>query len=355
MHYISSMPKSFNIRAGSKAMKHIQKYGLQPKDIDVMVGAAGGPKWIVLYGLDQYLMKEWFSDSTQNIHLVGSSAGAWRLLCYALDKPSAAVKRFLKVYIEQEYETQPSQDEVTEKLKYIVNTILQGDSLNLLSNSANRKLYILSSQSTFKKKKDSKYKKEFLGLFLKNIISRKTLARSLNRVVFTNSSQKNFIKEDHFKTQHIQLNNQNINDAVRSSGTLPMYMHPVENINGVDGMLWDGALIDYHIGLDYNEGLILYPHFSDQLIEGWFDKFLKYRKFSSEVLNKMIIISPSKKFIESLPDAKIPDRDDFSTYIDNNALRIEKWHNISYRSKEIAEEFHYLWTSGKLYQHIKAL
>jgi hypothetical protein len=350
------MPETFNIRAGAKALEHIRRQGLQAQDIDVMVGAAGGPKWIILHGLDQYLMKEWFTDSNQELHLIGSSAGAWRLLCYTLDQPTDAIDRLLKHYTEQEYHKQPSQSEVTEKLENIIAKVLEGESLNLLSNQTKRKLYILSSLSTFNKKQNSKYKKEFLSLFLRNLVSRKNLSQRLQRIVFTNSIKTDFIKPDDFRTKYITLNHQNIHEAVRSSGTLPMYMHPVENIQGVKGMLWDGALIDYHIGLDYNNsGLILYPHFSDNLIEGWFDKFLPYRKFSSMVIDKMILISPSSKFIQSLPDAKIPDRTDFSTYMNKNRYRIENWYKASDQSKEIAHEFHELWTSGQLYDEIKSL
>jgi len=114
------MPKTFTIKAGSKALQHIQSNGLQPKDISTIVGAAGGPKWIVLYGLDKYLINNWFDNVDQELHLVGSSAGAWRMLCYALENPMVAMDHFLESYIEQSYVQQPTQTEVTEKLKEII-------------------------------------------------------------------------------------------------------------------------------------------------------------------------------------------------------------------------------------------
>jgi hypothetical protein len=39
---------------------------------------------------------------------------------------------------------------------------------------------------------------------------------------------------------------------------------------------WDGGITDYHLHLDYaawpEGGLVLYPHFQDQVVPGWLDK-----------------------------------------------------------------------------------
>lgn len=348
------MPKTFTIKAGSFALEHIKKNGLSPDDISVIPAAAGGPKWIALHAFDKYLLSNWFHDRKEVLHLVGASAGAWRMLCYTLPDSAAALDRFLKSYAEQAYEVFPTTDELSLKFKEIMNEILGNNGGEHLLKENLRKLYIISTETSFGKKKNNKYRNTFVKIALKNIVSRKLLQADFKRIVFTNSNNQALIQEDGFDTEYLPFTNENTISALRSTGTLPLLMNPVDDVAGVSGLLWDGALVDYHIGLNYQtEGLIFYPHFSDRIIEGWFDKFLIWRKFKGEVLNKMIMISPSKEFVKSLPDSKIPDRDDFKTYMNNNKQRIKNWYEVANRGKEMAEEFDYYWKSGKLTEVIQ--
>lgn len=43
------------IRAGPAALQLIRERGLRPEDIDILPGASGGAKWLVLAGLDRFL------------------------------------------------------------------------------------------------------------------------------------------------------------------------------------------------------------------------------------------------------------------------------------------------------------
>lgn len=343
------MPKTFNIKAGAIALEHIRKKGLSPSDISVIPAAAGGPKWIVLHAFDKYLLTHWFQDRKEPLHLVGSSAGAWRMLCYTLQDDLAAMDRFLKAYVEQTYEVFPTADELSLGFIKIMNDILGEKGKDDLLKENLRKLNIISSQSKFSKKENGNYKLSFLKLALKNMLSRKWLPSELKRIVFTNSSDHSLLKKDGFETQYISFTKENTVSALRSTGTLPLLMNPVDDVKNTSGLLWDGALVDYHIGLDYHtDGLILYPHFMDRIIEGWFDKFLFWRKFKGRVLDRMIMISPSKSFVDSLPDSKIPDRKDFETYMNDNPKRIENWYEVASKGKEMADEFHDYWKSGRL-------
>ena len=60
------------------------------------------------------------------------------------------------------------------------------------------------------------------------------------------------------------------------------------------------------------------------------------------------MISPSSAFVKSLPDSKIPDREDFKTYFKDNPRRIRQWYEAAERGKEIADEFDHYWKAGKL-------
>ena len=70
---------ALRIYAGPKARQHIQDHGLQPQDVRVVPGAAGGPKGLVLGPLDRFIFGEWLANTTQPVHLVGASIGAWRM------------------------------------------------------------------------------------------------------------------------------------------------------------------------------------------------------------------------------------------------------------------------------------
>ncbi len=347
------MPKTFNIKAGPAAIEKIKKTGLQPEDISVMPAAAGGPKWIVLHAFDKYLMTNWFHDRKTPLHLVGASAGAWRMLCYCLQDPAKAIDRFLQSYVEQSYKEWPTPDEVVKELESIVAYTLGENGIEHLLNDSFKKLYVISTQTKFPEKKGSKYRFPFAKIALKNLFSRSLIQNDVNRLVFTNTSSTQIIKEDSFKTIRMPFNKQNVKNALRSTGTIPMLMNPVNNIAGIDGLIWDGALVDYHIGLNYNtDKLVFYPHFASNIIEGWFDKFVKWRKFNGPVLDKMILVSPSDSYIKSLPDSKIPDRKDFETHFDNEEVRMKHWYEVARRGEEMVNEFDELWRSGKLVEEI---
>lgn len=63
--------------AGETAYKEIQEAGLRPQRIRLVVGASGGPKWLILSRLDQYLARQLLPQATQPLRLLGSSVGAW--------------------------------------------------------------------------------------------------------------------------------------------------------------------------------------------------------------------------------------------------------------------------------------
>ena len=75
---------ALRIYAGPKARRHIEQQGLQPQDVGVVPGAAGGPKGLILGPLDRFIFGEWLAQSSQPVHLVGASIGAWRMATPAL-------------------------------------------------------------------------------------------------------------------------------------------------------------------------------------------------------------------------------------------------------------------------------
>ena len=71
-------PPALSIRAGKLARQLIQSEGLQAEQVDIVPGAAGGPKGIGIQGLDQAIFGEFFARAPQRRTLIGSSIGSWR-------------------------------------------------------------------------------------------------------------------------------------------------------------------------------------------------------------------------------------------------------------------------------------
>ena len=75
---LQQRPPALDIRAGSVAQQLILKDGLHAAQVDVIPGAAGGPKGLGLQGLDRAIFTEFLPQSPQRRTLIGASIGSWR-------------------------------------------------------------------------------------------------------------------------------------------------------------------------------------------------------------------------------------------------------------------------------------
>ena len=75
---------ALTLRAGPDALHLLRERGLRAEDVDIIPAASGGPKWLVLAGLDRFLFGQFLAaPRTRPMHLVGSSIGSWRMACLA--------------------------------------------------------------------------------------------------------------------------------------------------------------------------------------------------------------------------------------------------------------------------------
>ena len=113
------------------------------------------------------------------------------------------------------------------------------------------------------------------------------------------------------------------------------------------GLCRDGGLTDYHLDIDYgiDEGNVFYPHFSSQVITGWFDRALPWRR-ARRTLHQTLLVAPSPAFVASLPFGKIPDRRDFHTMDD--ATRMRAWRTVMAESARMADELRTLIDTERL-------
>jgi hypothetical protein len=186
-----------------------------------------------------------------------------------------------------------------------------------------------------------------------NLVSRRTLALQLRRTLFhACGNDSPFLHLRDLPTVHRPLTAHNVRAALLASGSIPLLLEGVR-IPDTPGVHWDGGVTDYHLDLDYGEGdgLVLFPHFFDQIVPGWFDKSLPWRRAGARNFSRTLLIAPSADFIARLPGGKIPDRRDFYTLSDRE--RFARWDRVNHLSNVLGEELHELIETGRLADHVR--
>lgn len=360
------MPAAFplDVLAGADALREIRDGGLAPSHVRAIVGASGGPKWIVLRGLDRVLFP-WLLDGAsktgqtgQPVHAVGSSIGAWRMACLCMSQPLPALERLEQAYVEdQRYGTRkPSAAEVSAQGARILSEFLGSEGTTHMLANARMRLHIVTSR--FRHIGALEGRAQIFGLGLAatlNVIGRTALGVSVERVVFDAQNDPGpFAPWQHLPTRHVALTAGNARAALAASGAIPMVMQGVRDPEGAPpGIYRDGGVADYHFGseIDAREGLTLYPHFYSHLVPGYFDKSLGHRR--TRGLRRTVVLAPSAAFVASLPFAKIPDREDFLRIPE--AERLAAWRIVLARSRELGEAFAELVASGRIREHVRPL
>ncbi|MEL6986970.1 MAG: hypothetical protein AAGK97_03990, partial [Bacteroidota bacterium] len=64
----------------------------------------------------------------------------------------------------------------------------------------------------------------------------------------------------------------------------------------------------------------------------------RFRKTNASNMERMVLLYPSKKFIESLPLKRITERKDFKIYFGKDDERIALWEKTADKCKVLAEE-----------------
>ena len=342
----------FTLQAGANAAETIRQQGLNANLFGSMIGASGGPKWLILSALDQMLAGEFFKDRCKPIYTLGSSVGAWRHIAYGVADNVSAIQRFEHAYIQQRYETPPSPAEVTQEGRKILAQVLGPNGASELINNPIWKTNLSAVRSKGLLASENKIllSAGLLAAALGNLSSRGRLRHFFERAVFSpGGGQNGGFHFDDFVTHQISLTEENLLDTILASGSIPLVMEGISSVDGAPpGMYRDGGFIDYHFDFKFEapDGLILYPHFYSHLSAGWFDKFMPWRRVASSNLDKVVMISPSKSLVASLPDGKIPDRDDFKN-LDNDS-RIARWTLVTEQGKKMADEFYECWQKGVL-------
>lgn len=331
--------KWLHVKAGKKAFQKLQENGLQRDDISIIAGAAGGPKWLILYELDKYLIDEYLPGHSQDLHFVGASIGAWRSMCYVHSDPRAAIDRLFQAYAYQTYEGVPTPADVSQRCKEIIEAALGTDGPEAIFNPKDRHLHVVTSRAHFNTRTGSSRALEwkFGRAVVSNLLSRKRLRKHFTRVIFSNSST-SLLDPDMLPEEIVPFNAENLLPGLMASGSIPTIMNPVV-IDEEE--YWDGGITDYHLNLNYklDDKIVLYPHFLNRIIPGWLDKHNPFRKSNPDYDQHTVLLYPSDEFLERLPNQKVPDRTDFERYYQNDPGRFKAWQEAADLGKDLVEDF----------------
>ena len=290
-------------KAGPSALAEVRHNGFAVEQIGTIAGASGGAKWLVLSQLDRVIASRILPKLVGPVHLIGSSIGAWRHACYAQNDPQAAIDRFESAYLEQSYTSNPDRKEISEKGRDILRHVFGDDGPSQIVSHPVLRSHIMTVRSGFLTSSDSRSSLRF-GLTVSaiaNFINRRALGMFFSRALFYDARDlPPFFDVKDFPLETIALSEKNIIDAVAASGSVPLVISGVEDIDGApSGVYRDGGVIDYHLDLPLAVPgrLTLFPHFFDRLIPGWFDKRLTWRKPNPIHTDRTILICPSAEFV----------------------------------------------------------
>ncbi|MDY6822784.1 MAG: hypothetical protein SWH68_03160 [Thermodesulfobacteriota bacterium] len=348
--------RDFVIYAGKKALSVIRDGGFSPDRVAAVAGAAGGPKWLVLYGLDRFLFGDWFKDRERPLYLLGASIGTWRFAGASVADPLAAIDRLKSAYIYQRYSDKPTAAEVSAEAVNILKRYIGDDEIRQILEHPYFRLNFLAVRCTLPplKSEARPLQLPILGLAaLCNTVSRSSLGFFFQRALFHHPVDGDFFNSlNGFPLHKIPLTPSNIRKAMIASGSIPMVMQGVADIpDAPPGVYRDGGIIDYHLNVPFATGpeeLVLFPHYVNRIIPGWFDKQVKWRKPDPGCLDNVVMVAPSPAFVASLPHGKIPDRKDFITLRGRDDTRFAYWNAVADKSRALADSFHSAVASGRV-------
>jgi hypothetical protein len=326
------------LRAGGRAAGRLREEGLRPEAFDTLVGASGGPKWLVLRHLDDVLIDRLIAGRSRPLDLLGSSIGSFRHACFAQADPRAALARFCESYVGQAYRGRPTMEEISTESEGILGHFLGGSGAAEIVSNETIRSHVIASRLRRDHGHDRGRAFQFqLGQAATlNLFSRRLLERSFSRVHF-GSVEKAIVFED-FETLEAPLSTKNLPHALLASGSIPLVMAGVRTLPEIGSTLFDGGIIDYHFDFAFRrrEGLVLFPHFFDRITPGWFDKQLRWRRPRAADLEDVVMLAPSDEFVASLPGGRVPDRNDFLELETRDRFR--HWEAVMDRCRVLADE-----------------
>ncbi|MDH0894018.1 MULTISPECIES: patatin-like phospholipase family protein [unclassified Pseudomonas] len=350
---------ALSLRAGKRALARIRERGLQPADVGILPGAAGGPKGLGIQGLDLALFGDWLPRAPRERTLIGASIGSWRFASACLPDACAGIRRLGELYTSQRFAKGVSMAEVSRSCVRLLDDLLEGQDAAVLNNPLYRlNIVVVRSHGLLQHDHRGKLGLGLSSVIGNNLLGRSRLGRHFDRVILHDARLAPPLAAlNDFRSHFHTLAEGNLRHALLASGSIPMVMEAIREIPGLEpGAYRDGGLLDYHLDLPYqSDGVVLYPHFTDRVVPGWFDKSLPWRRGDSGRLQDVLLLAPSKAYLAALPHSKLPDRTDFKRYLGDDAGRERYWRKAMAESQRLGDEFLELVDGGRLGERLQPL
>lgn len=313
------IPADFPLRfiAGRRVRAHLRAHGFRLQDFPTLLGAAGGPKWLVLYGLDRELAPR-LQQAGGRHDLLGASIGAWRMAAYAQQEPVAALDRLAAGYTGEELFSGARLD-MTQVFQRWCQALLGPAAGRDLLASEQLALHVLVTWYPASRWPGMLR----LGrLVLTNLVGRQFMERHGGHRLVLSSRPTVPVRAWEAASEtaaaslrpplQAPLTEANMVPALLASAAVPGFIRPVPGLLADrPGFGLDGGLIDYHFDdAPARDRFVLYPHFYPHMVPGWFDKPLRRRWLDPRQLDNVLLVAPTAAFVAGLPGGKLPDRGD---------------------------------------------
>jgi hypothetical protein len=350
------------VRAGRSVFDMIKDGGFDWNRITHYIGPGAGPRWLMASGFDLTLLKNEVLGNRVPVTLVGSSAGALRFAAWIQPEYEKSYRSLMESYISMTFSKRDDSGSILRAISNVIDDYIEGDALPFALASKRYRLAIITART---KNLTASERLLFQGLgmgaaFLFNTFSRSMIRLFFQRVVFYGGAiPPPFCLKKGFKGNIVPLNVVNFKHVLMASSSIPMVVAGVRDIYGAqNGTYRDGGLTDYHLNQRYafkeEEAVLLFSH-QRRIVPGWMDKKLTYRKPLGENLDNLLMVYPSKDFVQKLPGAKVPDRQDFKTFVSDPKTRMKNWRRAVKMSENLGEEFLEMVTSGKIRHLVKKM
>jgi hypothetical protein len=347
------------IRAGPRALQKIRAHGLDPALVEIIPGAAGGPKGLGIAGLDRAIFGEWLPSKPRVRHLIGGLDRGLALRGRVPARPGEGASR-IRSASTRKPPIRPGPAAASCRSPHArCSRRFSRDAKDEVLASPWHRLHILTVRGRWPLTRDSSLHTS-LGFGSRRsptAIGRRHLARFIDRTVFLDARDRPpFMTVGDLSATGAgapaALQCVSTPTASRStartwgraprSASIPMILEGVANI----AARARGRLLGrrhhrlppapaYH----HAEGIVLYPHFTDRIIpagstracrggaraaSGWTTWWWWRRRTSTS---------------RSCRTRKLPDRKDFARYAGNDAGRMVAWRKAIAESERLAEAF----------------
>ena len=135
------------IKAGSKIYPIIKDGGFNFDSVSTYFGPAVGPRWLIASGFDLTLLKGGFLGCSNAVHLIGSSAGAFRFAAWLQPEAIESYNKLLDAYINVRYTKSDTPATALEKITGIINEYLEDDALPFALANKKYRLVIITARA----------------------------------------------------------------------------------------------------------------------------------------------------------------------------------------------------------------